>query len=38
MRQQAALLQDTAATRAFGGFLRSDEAVAIIRSYGYEVP
>lgn len=36
--QQAALLTNSPATRAFAEFLRSDEALAVIRSYGYDVP
>jgi molybdate transport system substrate-binding protein len=38
IRQQAALLNDTPATRAFSDFLRSEEAATVIRSYGYELP
>jgi len=38
IRQQAGLLTDAPATRAFAEFLRSEEALAVIRSYGYEVP
>lgn len=38
IRQQAALLADTPATREFSNFLRSEEALAVIRSYGYDVP
>lgn len=38
IRQQAALITDSSATRAFAAFLRSDEAIAVIRSYGYDVP
>jgi len=38
IRQQAALITDSRATRAFATFLRSDEARTIIRGYGYDVP
>jgi molybdate transport system substrate-binding protein len=38
IRQQAALLSDTPATRAFAKFMRSAEARAVIRGYGYETP
>ncbi len=38
IRQQAALITESPATRAFGSFLRSDEALAVIQSYGYDVP
>jgi len=38
IRQTAVLLEDTPATRAFAAFLREDETMAIIRSYGYDLP
>lgn len=38
IRQQAALVSDTPATRAFSEYLRSEEALAVIRSYGYDTP
>ncbi|NND36668.1 MAG: molybdate ABC transporter substrate-binding protein [Gammaproteobacteria bacterium] len=38
IRQQAALVNDTPATRAFWEYLRSEEALAVIRSYGYDTP
>ena len=38
IRQQAVLLEDSAATRAFGEFIRSAEARSIIRSFGYQTP
>jgi molybdate transport system substrate-binding protein len=38
IRQQAVLLKDTPATRAFATFLREDETMTIIRSYGYDLP
>ena len=38
IRQQAVLLEDSAATRAFSEFVRSEEARAIIRSFGYRTP
>lgn len=38
IRQQAALIKDSPATRAFVSFMRSDEAIAVMRSYGYDVP
>lgn len=38
IRQQAALINDSPATRAFAAFLRSDEAIAVMQNYGYEVP
>jgi len=38
IRQQAVLLTDTPATREFSKFLRSEAALAVIRSYGYDVP
>ncbi len=38
IRQQAVLLEDSAATRAFGEFVRSEEARSIIRSFGYRTP
>jgi molybdate transport system substrate-binding protein len=36
--QQAVLLKDTVAARAFLAFVRSDEARSIIRRFGYETP
>ena len=36
--QQAILLRDTEATRAFVNYVRTDEARSILRSYGYETP
>lgn len=38
IRQQAVVLKDGAAVRAFMEFLRDDEAIEVIRGYGYEVP
>lgn len=38
IRQQAAVLKDSPGSRAFADYLRSDEALAVIRSYGYETP
>lgn len=38
VEQQAVLLSDNAATRAFAAFIRSDEALAIIRRHGYGTP
>jgi len=38
IEQQAVLLQDTAAGRNFMTFMQSEEARALIRSYGYDVP
>lgn len=38
IRQQAALLTDSSATREFADFLRSDTSREIVQSYGYEVP
>lgn len=38
IRQQAALLSDAPAARAFAEYLRSDEALMVIRSYGYDTP
>jgi len=38
IRQQAVLLEDSDATRAFGEFVRSEEARSIIRSFGYRTP
>ena len=38
IEQQAVLLKDTAAGRDFLTFVRSPEAVAIIRQFGYAVP
>jgi molybdate transport system substrate-binding protein len=35
IEQQAVLLKDTPAARAFVAFVKSDEGLAIIRSYGY---
>jgi molybdate transport system substrate-binding protein len=36
--QQAALLEDSAAGRAFMAFVQSEESRALIRTYGYDVP
>jgi molybdate transport system substrate-binding protein len=38
IRQQAVLLKDTPATRAFATFLREDATMTILRSYGYDLP
>ena len=38
IEQQAVLLKDTSAGRDFLTFVRSPEAVAIIRQFGYAVP
>ncbi len=38
IRQQAVLLNDTPATRAFASFLREDDTLAIIQSYGFDLP
>lgn len=38
IRQQAALITDAPAARAFAEYLQSDEAISVIRSYGYDVP
>lgn len=38
IEQQAVSLKDTETTRAFLAYVRSDEAVAIIRSFGYGTP
>ncbi len=38
IRQQAVLLTKNAAAHAFLSFVRSDAALAIIQSYGYETP
>ncbi len=38
IEQQAVLLQDNAPARAFLAFVRSEEALKIIRSYGYGTP
>jgi len=38
IEQQAVLLEDTIASRAFAEFVRSEEARSIIRSFGYETP
>jgi len=38
IEQQAVLLKDDAAARAFLEFIRSDAALAIIRGYGYGTP
>lgn len=38
IEQQAILLQDSEAARAFGAFLAGDDGRAIIRAHGYEVP
>jgi molybdate transport system substrate-binding protein len=38
IRQQAVLLEDSAAARAFGEFIRSEEARSIIRIFGYQTP
>jgi molybdate transport system substrate-binding protein len=38
IEQQAVLLKDTDAARAFMSFVRSDEAIRIIRDHGYEIP
>jgi len=38
VEQQAVLLRDTAAGRAFMTFMRGEEARALIRAYGYDVP
>ena len=38
IEQQAVLLKDTKAARAFLLFIKSDEARSIIRSYGYDTP
>ena len=36
--QQAVLLRDTEAARAFSAYVRTDEARSVLRSYGYETP
>lgn len=36
--QQAVLLKDSIAARAFGEYIRTEEARSILRSYGYETP
>jgi molybdate transport system substrate-binding protein len=36
--QQAVVLRDTQAARAFSGYFRTQEARSIIQSYGYETP
>ncbi|MFW2403884.1 MAG: molybdate ABC transporter substrate-binding protein [Gammaproteobacteria bacterium] len=38
IRQQAAVVSDTTATRAFVSYLQSEEARELIRSYGYDTP
>jgi len=38
VQQQAVLLRDTATGRAFMTFMRGEEARALIRAYGYDVP
>ena len=38
IEQQAVLLRDTAAGRAFLTFVQTEEARALIRAYGYDVP
>jgi len=38
IEQQAVLLNDKQAARAFMSFVRSDEAIRIIREHGYQVP
>lgn len=38
IEQQAVLLQDSEAARAFLSFVRSEEAIRIIRDHGYEAP
>lgn len=38
IEQQAVLLEDTAAGRAFLTFVQTEEARALIRAYGYDVP
>jgi molybdate transport system substrate-binding protein len=38
IEQQAVLLRDTNAARAFMAFMRSDEARALIGAYGYDLP
>jgi len=38
IEQQAVLLKDSEAARGFLSFVRSDEALMIIRDYGYETP
>jgi molybdate transport system substrate-binding protein len=38
IEQQAVLLRDHGAARAFLEFVRTDEARALIRSFGYETP
>lgn len=38
IEQQAVLIEDTAAARAFLEFVRSEEVRSIIRGYGYAVP
>lgn len=38
IRQQAVLLKDTPATRAFAAFLRETDTTAIIQSYGFDLP
>ena len=38
IEQQAVLLRDAPAPRAFMSFMRSKEAGALIRAYGYDVP
>jgi molybdate transport system substrate-binding protein len=38
IEQQAVLLKDSEAARAFMSFVRSEEAIRIIRDHGYETP
>jgi len=38
IEQQAVLLTDSPAARAFMSFIRSEEAATIIRSHGYDIP
>jgi len=38
IEQQAVLLRDTPTSRAFTTFMQGEEARALIRSYGYDVP
>jgi molybdate transport system substrate-binding protein len=38
IEQQAVLLKDTGAGRAFMSFMRSEKAIRIIRDHGYEAP
>ena len=38
LKQQAVLLKDDEVARKFLSFLRSDEALSIIRAYGYDTP